>query len=102
MYQFFLYYDNFEINNPLDNHARIQKVEVYFSISCIPSKFTAKLENIFLYLLFYSLDRNTYSNENIFHIAVDEINYLQKEGITFETNGSKILNNLFCFGIVAR
>lgn len=87
----FLYYDDFEVNNPLGSHAGIQKVGgVYFSIPCIPPEYTAKLENIFLCLLFYSSDRDTYSNESIFQIVVDEINYLQNEGITFEINGSKI------------
>jgi len=83
----FLYYSDFEVNNPLGSHTGIQKMEgIYFSIPCIPPEFTAKLENIFLCLLFYSSDRDTYLHENIFHIVVDEINYLQKEGITFEIN----------------
>ncbi|KYN35122.1 hypothetical protein ALC56_10544, partial [Trachymyrmex septentrionalis] len=77
----FLYYDDFEVNNPLEKYI----------FPCIPSEFTEKLENIFLCLrLFYSLDRDTYLNEKIFHIVMDEINYLQKKGITFEMNGSKI------------
>lgn len=96
----FLYYDDFEVNNPLGSHAGIQKVGgMYFSIPCIPPEFRAKLENIFLCLLFYSSDRNTYSNENIFHVIVDEINYLRSEGITFEINGSK-LTVYFALGLL--
>lgn len=60
----FLYYDDFEINNPLGSHAGIQKVGgMYFSIPCIPPEFRAKVENIFLCLLFYFSDRYIFKSK---------------------------------------
>lgn len=54
----FLYYDDFEINNPLGSHAGNQKLgALYFSIPCLPPEIISSLKFIFLALLFKSEDK---------------------------------------------
>jgi len=83
----FLYYDDVEVCNPLGSHASIRKLgAVFYSIPCLPPQFVSQLENIFVVLLFHSVvDRSQFSNTSIFTILVDEINYLQKEGLEIQT-----------------
>lgn len=84
----FIYYDDFEVNNPLGSHAGIQKLGgVYCTIPCLPPNVKSILDNIFLVLLFHSTDRTTFGNRSIFRPIVDEINFLQNTGIIFNRNG---------------
>ncbi|EZA59657.1 hypothetical protein X777_16728 [Ooceraea biroi] len=44
-----LYFDDFEINNPLGSHSGINKIGVvYYTIPSIPNDYSSLLENIFL------------------------------------------------------
>lgn len=53
-----LYYDDFEVNDPLGSHAGNQKLgAVYISIPCLPSEIVSSLENIFLALIFKTDDK---------------------------------------------
>lgn len=55
---------------------------VYVSFgSCIPSEFQSSLNYIFLALLFIANDRKEFGNTNIFKELINEINYLQRNGI---------------------
>lgn len=48
-----LYFDDFEINNPLGSHAGNNKLgAVYVSLPCLPLELSSLLENIFLVQLF--------------------------------------------------
>lgn len=86
----FIYYDDIEINNPLGTHAVLQKLgAVYFTIPCLPPEFRSTLDNIFLSLLFHASDRSNFSNASIFHVLVDQINDLQREGIVVEVGETK-------------
>jgi len=80
---FFLYFDEYETNNPLGAHAGKKKLgAVYVSFgSCLPSEFQSSLNYIFLALLFIANDRKEFGNKNIFKELINEINYLQKDGI---------------------
>lgn len=80
---FFLYFDDYETNNPLGSHAGKKKIgAVYVSFgSCIPLEFSSSLNYIFLALLFYSNDRKEVGNKNIFKELISEINFLQTNGI---------------------
>lgn len=83
-----LYYDDFDTNNALGAHKTIQKLgSVMFFIPCLPPQFRSQLENIFLALLFHSSDRSLFGNESTFKPIIDEINYLQQNGIKFTING---------------
>jgi len=80
---FFLYFDEYETNNPLGAHAGKKKIgAVYVSFgSCIPAEFQSSLNYIFLALLFIANDRKEFGNKNIFKELINEINYLRTEGV---------------------
>lgn len=97
VFPIFIFFDDFEINNPLGSHSGIQKLgAVYFTIPCVPPEYHSKLENIFLALLFHSSDRTSFGNEKIFRPLVDEINDLQENGISLEVNGQ---TQTVCFAL---
>jgi len=83
---FFLYFDDYETNNPLGSHAGKKKIgAVYVSFgSCIPLEFSSSLNYIFLALLFNSNDRKEVGNKNIFKELISEINFLQTNGVNIE------------------
>lgn len=58
LFPLFLYYDDFEVNDPLGSHSGSQMLgAVYISIPCLPSELISSLENIFLALLFKTDDK---------------------------------------------
>ncbi|KAL7291861.1 hypothetical protein TKK_0014423 [Trichogramma kaykai] len=86
-----LYFDDYENNNPLGPHKGVSKTgAVYSNIPCLPINYQAKLENIFVFTLFNSLDRVNFTNAVVFSKVVNEINYLNNFGIELNLpNGSK-------------
>lgn len=97
----FLYYDDFEVNNPLGSHAGVHKIgAVYFSIPCLPPQFRAMIKNIFVAALFHSKDRKNSDegNDAIFYILVEELNFLAREGINLVIDG-KITTVFFFLGL---
>lgn len=57
VYPIFLFFDDYENNNVLGSHRGLSKCgAVYVTIPCLPPYMQSKLENIFLFLLFNSLD----------------------------------------------
>lgn len=53
----YLYYDDFEVCNPLSTAAGIHKIGgLYFSIAALPPEFASSVNNIFLAQLLYSSD----------------------------------------------
>lgn len=87
----FLAFDDYETDNPLGAHKGIAKCgAVYISIPCLPPRYASKLENIFLFLLFNSLNRKIFSNKIIFSKAKHELEYLEKEGITIDHPSGKV------------
>lgn len=91
VFPLFLYFDDFENNNPLGSHKGISKSgAVYLSIPCLPPHLVSKVQHIFLFILFNTLDRKAFSNEIIFSKVIDELNYLEKNGIEVMDNDKKI------------
>lgn len=83
----FVYFDEFECGNPLGSHAGIHKVgAVYCSVPCIPQVYQARLENIFLCLLFHSSDLKEFGSISIFSKLIDELIFLESTGISVSTN----------------
>lgn len=79
----FLYFDDYENNNPFGSHKGISKCgAVYLSIPCYPPRLSSKLENIFLFILFNTIDRQVFRNNVIFSKAIDELKFLEQHGIT--------------------
>jgi hypothetical protein len=95
IFPFLLYFDEFEIGDPLGSHAGLHKLgAVYYSIPVIPVNQQSSLEHLFLALLFHSTDQKTVSNKLIFSKLIDELNYLDTEGITIMEKKLKFILNL--------
>lgn len=96
----FLFFDDLEVNNALGSHATVQKLgAVFYSIPCMPPQFSSQLNNIFLALLFHSADRSEFQNHSVFGILVDEINYLQREGLYIKTETDSV-QIFFALGLI--
>lgn len=81
-----IYYDDFECGNPLGSHAGKNKIGAfYFSLRCFPKQFQSRIDNIFLAMLAYSSDMRTFDNEIIFNTMINDLNYLQTEGINVKS-----------------
>lgn len=86
-----VYFDDFEILNPLGSHAGSYKIGVvYYTLPTIPPSYASKLENIFLALIFYSGDRTKFGNDKIFHKVISELNNLQQKGISINVSNKSI------------
>lgn len=80
-----IYYDDWEPNNALGPHS--EKIGcVYANLPALPEECQSKLENIFEVLIFNADDRKTYGNKKTFRPLVDELKYLEKEGIIINTS----------------
>lgn len=78
-----VYFDDFESGNPLGSHAGNQKIgAVYVSIATIPPNVISRLENVLPALLFYTHDRTEFGNKAVFGPLIEELLFLQTEGIT--------------------
>lgn len=85
-----LYFDDFEIGNPLGSHAGVHKLGgVYISIPCLPPNYVSLLQNIFIVALFHSSDRIQFGNHITFQKVFDLLNDLKKNGIHVETEKYK-------------
>lgn len=92
-----LYFDDFEVDNPLGSHAGCYKIGcLYYTIPTIPPQYSSRLENIFISTLFYSTDRSHYGNVAIFKHVINELKFLEKNGIYLENNKRQIYFAL-CF-----
>lgn len=86
VFPIFLFFDDFEPCNALGSRAGLYKIgAVYISLACIPPEFSSSLENIFLAQLFFSSDRETFGNRQVFSKLIEELLFLEKEGITICT-----------------
>ena len=84
----YLFFDDYETGNPLGSHAGLNKVgAVYASIACLPPRYQSKLENIFTFLLFNTLDRKHLGNHAVLREAINELEFLEEGGITLNVDG---------------
>lgn len=82
-----LYYDDFEVNNPLGSHCTIHKLSaLYVSIPVLPKKYASLLNCIFLFALFHASDRKQFGNKAIFEKPIRYLNMLKSEGIQVSTD----------------
>ncbi|XP_066597068.1 uncharacterized protein [Prorops nasuta] len=83
-----LFFDDFEINNPLGSHSVIQKLgAIYYTIACIPHKYRSKLENIFLAQLHRTKDVKSFGINKVFKHLVEELSVPETNGVTINVNG---------------
>uniref|UniRef100_A0A8D8ZTC5 C2H2-type domain-containing protein n=2 Tax=Cacopsylla melanoneura TaxID=428564 RepID=A0A8D8ZTC5_9HEMI len=94
-----LFYDDFEISNPLGSHAGIHKIGgVYISLPFLPKKLFSLLENIYILALFHTSDRNKFGNKMVFNKVIDELNALSERGIPLS---SSAFTGIIKFHVVA-
>lgn len=83
-----IYFDDFEINNPLGLHKGISKLgAVYCTIPCLPDQYSSKLESIFLVQLHQYVDHKYLGNKVIFSRVIDMVKDLEKNGIQVNIDG---------------
>jgi len=96
----FLYYDDFQVNNPLGSHAGSQKLgAVYVSFGCLPPELSSLVDNIFLASLFKTDDLNTFGNKIIFKDLIEELQFLEISGIDITAN-NKNYKIFFTLGLI--
>lgn len=95
-----LYFDDVEINNPLDSRANKHKLgAVYFSLSCIPYEFSSKLDNLFLAQLHNSSDHKMAGNKKVFQNITEQIIDLEENGLSINVDGSQYVIFFALFAI---
>lgn len=83
-----IYFDDFETNNPLGSRAGIQKLGgVYAICPFLPPEFSSKLKHILLVSCFNSQDRQSFGNNVIFDPLINELKFLESEGIQITVEG---------------
>lgn len=86
-----IYFDDFEVGNPLGTHAGCYKVgAVYYTIPTIPPEFISRLENIFVACLFHSSDRTEFGNRTVLRTLINELISLEKNGIYIKNENQTI------------
>lgn len=93
-----LFFDDLEPCNVLGSRAGLYKLgTVYISLACIPQEYASLLENIFLAQLFYSHDRQTFGNKKVFKDLINDLLFLENEGLTIhiESKPHQIFFTLF-------
>lgn len=86
-----LFVDDYEINNPLGSHKCKNKMTgVYYMISCLPSQFSAQLDNVFLAQRHKEADYSRLgnsANKVIYSNLKKELLQLQQERISITVDG---------------
>lgn len=82
---FFLYFDDFEINNPLGSHSS-SLLGIYCSFPTAPSHLISKLNNIFVVGFIKTADVKRIGNDKCFYNLVHEIEELELNGVNIKTN----------------
>lgn len=96
-----LYYDDFETNNPLGSAAGVHKIgALYFTIGGIPPSFSSCLENMFLAQLLYASDRSTCGNRKAFNSVLEELRFLETNGITLTLANGHVQVYLCLYGVL--
>lgn len=82
------HFDDFEVVDPLGAAKGIYKIGgLYFSISGLPAKYAAWIENIFVAQLIYTSDLKKFKAPRCFAHIVDQIEALWENGISITVEG---------------
>ncbi|KAE8738423.1 hypothetical protein FOCC_FOCC016094 [Frankliniella occidentalis] len=85
VFPLFLHFDDYEPDNVLGSHAGDHKLgAVYASIASLPSELRSVVLNMFMVALFKSKDRKSAGNLNTFSCIIEELRFLEEEGIVLE------------------
>jgi len=86
---YFLYFDDFEINNPLGSHSS-SILGVYGYYYCFPSApfyLRSNLQNIFIAALFNTKDVKAVANDKTFFKLIEQLNDLESNGLQLKLPG---------------
>lgn len=95
---YFLYFDDFEVNNPLGSHSS-SLLGVYFSFPSAPEHLKFTLKNIFIAALFKSKDVKDFGNDKCFFKLTEILNDLESNGVEIVTKSGKY-KLYFCLGLI--
>ncbi|KAE8743405.1 hypothetical protein FOCC_FOCC011010 [Frankliniella occidentalis] len=91
VYPLFLHFDDYEPDNVLGSHAGDNELgAVYASIASLPSELRSGVLNMFLVSLFKSNDRKSSGNLITFQSIIEELKYLEEEGIVLDLPSGKV------------
>lgn len=97
---YFLFYDDFEVNNPLGSHSTIHNLGgVYAILPCLPPQFRSLLDNMFLVALFHSADKKEFGNDATLRPVIEDLKKLETAGIDIKLS-DKVINVKFVLGLV--
>lgn len=84
----YLYYDDFEVCNPLSTAAGIYKIGgLYFSIAALSPEFSSSVSSIFLARLLYTSDLKTFGNEKCFSNIIEQLTDLANTEVSIIIDG---------------
>lgn len=87
----YIFFDDLEVGNPLGSHAGINKfAAIYASIACLPPHISSRLDSIIFSSLMYSSDRVKFGNKKSFNHLIEELNFLNIEGILIKIKDTLI------------
>jgi len=90
-----LYFDEFEVCNPLGSKTGIHKMGAfYFTINNFPIHVNSKLQNIFLVALCYTIDIKEFGLNPVLEVIVNDIKILENQGIFIESFNTYIKGTL--------
>lgn len=96
---YFLYADDFAVNNPLGAHATTHSVcNFYYSFPCFPRR-SSKLESIFLAAVIKSKDLKNIGNEDCLHYLIEELIYLEETGVDISVGKGEMHRVHFIMGL---
>lgn len=83
----YVFFDELEVGNPLGSHKGSNKFSaVYVSIASLPPRLASRLHSILFSTLLHSSDKKLCGNEKTFKLLIEELNFLNKEGILIKVN----------------
>lgn len=95
---YFLYFDEFEVNNPLGPHSS-SILGVYYSFPTAPHWLRSNLKNIFIAALFNSKDLKSLGNDKVFYKLIDELIDLENNGVELKF-ADKCVKLYFSIGLI--
>lgn len=95
-----LEFDDYEPDNALGSHHTEHSVgSLCVTIPCLPPEFQSALGNMFLFTVFESKYREEFGNHITFARAIEELTFLEQEGISVNID-DQIIKVYFCFCLI--
>lgn len=97
---YFIYMDDFEVNNPLGSHASVDSIcGIYYSFPTIPQYLLSDLNYIFVAGIIKTKYIKEFGSNSSFYILVQEIKFLEESGIDIVIR-DKVYHVHFVLGLI--